>query len=100
MGPRVVQEFSTSGTPLAKFDEHGEGNGKSNIPWGIATDPTTGNLYVTEIGNNRVQEFSAAGAFITTFGSPGSGNGQLNGPRDWPSAPPAILSRGHRQQPR
>ena len=42
--------------------------------------PDTGNLYVTELGNNRVQEFSAAGAFITTFGSAGSGNGQFNGP--------------------
>ena len=28
----------------------GEGNGKSNVPWGIASDPTSGDLYVTEIG--------------------------------------------------
>jgi DNA-binding beta-propeller fold protein YncE len=76
-----VEEYSTSGTALLAFDEHGEGNGKSNVPWGIATNPTTGNLYVTEIGNDRVQEFSSAGAFIAAFGSKGSGEGQFSNPR-------------------
>jgi tripartite motif-containing protein 71 len=59
----------------------GSGNGKSFLPWGIATDPTTGNLYVTEVGNDRVQEFSPAGAFIATFGTSGQGAGQLSNPR-------------------
>ena len=76
-----VEEYSTSGEALLAFDEHGVGNGKSNVPWGIATDPTTGNLYVTELGNNRVQEFSSAGAFIAAFGSKGSGEGQFSVPR-------------------
>jgi DNA-binding beta-propeller fold protein YncE len=75
-----VQEFSTSGTFIGQFDEKGSGNGKSSLPWGIATDPTTGNLYVSEIGNDRVQEFSPAGAFVATFGSAGSGNGQFSSP--------------------
>ena len=74
-----VREFSTTGTLLGTFDEKGSGTGKSSLPWGIATDPTTGNLYVTEVGNDRVQEFSPAGSFIATFGTGGQGAGQLSG---------------------
>ena len=75
-----VQEYSTSGTSLATFDERGSGNGKSQIPWGIASDPTTGNLYVTDPGSDRVQEFSSSGTFIAAFGSEGSGAGQFSDP--------------------
>jgi sugar lactone lactonase YvrE len=80
-GNQRVQEFSTAGAYLGSFDPAGSGTGKSDEPWGIATDPASGNLYVSELGGDRVQEFSAAGAFITTFGSQGSGSGQLQSPR-------------------
>ena len=76
-----MQEFSTAGRYIRAFDEAGSGTGKSSLPWGIATDPTTGNLYVSEVGNDRVQEFSCRGSFIAAFGSPGSGNTQFSGPR-------------------
>ncbi len=83
-----VQEFSSSGTFVRAFDEKGSGNGKSNAPYAIATDPTSGNVYVVEGASilagasaNRVQEFSAEGAFITAFGASGVGSGQLAGPR-------------------
>ena len=66
---------------LRVFDERGSGNGKSQIPSGIASDPTTGNLYVSDVGSNRVQEFSSAGAFIAAFGSQGSGAGQFSDPK-------------------
>jgi RHS repeat-associated protein len=69
-----VQEFSTSGESIARFDENGR-------PRGIATDPTTKNLYVTEWTANRVQEFEPSGKSITTFGSSGSGNGQFSEPQ-------------------
>ena len=72
------------------FDEAGSGTGKSKLPWGIASDPTTGNLYVTEVGNNRVQEFSPSGSFIAAFGSAGSGAGQLSAPKGV-----AVGSTGH-----
>ena len=75
-----VQEYSTSGTSLAIFDERGSGNGKSQIPWGIASDPSSGNLYVTDPGSDRVQEFSSSGSFIAAFGSEGSGAGQFSDP--------------------
>jgi len=72
-GLTSVQEFSTLGELIRTFDEGG-------APHGIASDPTSGNLYVTEPAKDRVQEFSAAGSAITTFGSAGSGAGQLSDP--------------------
>ncbi len=57
----------------------GSGNGQFNAPRGLAVD-AAGDLYVSEINNNRVQELSAAGAFLTKFGSEGSGNGQFSQP--------------------
>ena len=80
-----AQEFSTAsehfGEFVGQFDEQGSGNGKSNLPWGIATDPTTGNLFISEVGNDRVQEFGPSGSFITSFGSGGSGTEQLSDPQ-------------------
>ena len=66
--------------------------------WGIATDPTTGGLYVTEIGNERVQKFSASGAFIAAFGSHGSGNGQFSwhrGGSRWAPPGPSTSPTAH-----
>jgi DNA-binding beta-propeller fold protein YncE len=76
-----VQEFSTAGAYLTQFGSSGTANGQFHGLGGIASDPTTGNLYVTDTYNNRVQEFTAAGAFIAAFGSGGSGNGQFSFPR-------------------
>jgi DNA-binding beta-propeller fold protein YncE len=66
---------------LGQFGETGILDGQFQGLWGIASDPTTGNLYVTDFGNDRVQEFSAVGTFLAAFGSPGSGNGLLSSPR-------------------
>jgi tripartite motif-containing protein 71 len=83
-----VQEFSASGAYVRAFDEKGAGLGESNVPYGIASEPGTGDLYVVEGASvlaaasaNRVQEFSPEGSFITAFGSSGLGSGQLAGPR-------------------
>jgi tripartite motif-containing protein 71 len=75
-GKGGVQEFSTSGEYLGHFDED-----LSNLPWGIATDPKTGNLYVAEAEHDLVREFSPEGSFIAAFGSRGDGDGQFSGPR-------------------
>ncbi len=83
-----IQEFSSSGALIRQFDEKGLGNGKSNTPYGLATDPTSGNLYVVEGASilqgasaNRVQEFSPEGGFIASFGASGVGSGKLAGAR-------------------
>jgi hypothetical protein len=75
-----VEEFSTAGTFIATFGSSGTGNGQFHGLGGIATDPTTGDLYVSDTANNRVQEFTAAGAFIAAVGSGGSGNSQFSAP--------------------
>ena len=74
VSPHRVQELSTSGAFIAAFEETG------SLPSGIASDPTTGNLDVSDV-NGHVSQFSAAGSLIASFGSPGSGNGQLWGPQ-------------------
>ncbi len=92
-----IQEFTTSGTFVktvgwgvsdgkAEFESctkecragiAGVGNGQYSGPRGIAVDPATGNLYVTEMWNDRVQEVSTSGAFVTKFGSAGTGPGRF-----------------------
>jgi sugar lactone lactonase YvrE len=36
-----------------------------NNPYGVAVDPTTGKVFVSDIGNNRILRFSSAGAAIS-----------------------------------
>jgi sugar lactone lactonase YvrE len=50
----------------------------SNIE-GIALD-NSGNVFVTDMGNNRVQIFDPSGNFLYKFGSFGTGNAQFNDP--------------------
>jgi tripartite motif-containing protein 71 len=45
----------------------------------VAAD-RSGNVFVTDSGNNRIQKFNSNGTFITTWGSQGSADGLLNKP--------------------
>ena len=49
-------------------------------PLGIAVDPS-GNIYVTDTGNNRLQKFSLHGALLAQIGGLGSGARQFDSPR-------------------
>jgi hypothetical protein len=50
-------------------------------PVGVAADPTTGRMFVSDNGLNRVTVFSiATGKYSHHFGSGGTGNGQFRGP--------------------
>lgn len=42
--------------------------GQLSGPGGVAADPTTGHLFVTDEGNNRVAEFDAWGQFVKAWG--------------------------------
>ncbi len=44
------------------------GNGSMSSPQAIAVDPDTGNVYVSDAGNNRVNEYTGTGAFVRSFG--------------------------------
>jgi RHS repeat-associated protein len=67
-------------TTTCKAGILGSGNGQFDKPSGISVNQSTGNVYVSDYGNDRIQEFSSSGTFIRTFGSPGSGSGELTEP--------------------
>ncbi len=48
--------------------ETGSEAGQCFIPRGIATDPTSGNVYVADQGNNRINEFTIWGVFVKAWG--------------------------------
>jgi DNA-binding beta-propeller fold protein YncE len=48
--------------------ETGSGAGQCLIPRGIATDPTTGNVYVADQLNQRIDEFTIWGTFVKSWG--------------------------------
>jgi hypothetical protein len=61
------------GPELVRFGEHGSGAGQLDLTLaggsgGIATDPDTGHVFVTERGNNRISEFTAWGEFVKAWG--------------------------------
>jgi len=59
--------MGTSGTELGQFSG----------PAGVAFD-SSGNVYVTDSGNQRVQIFSSNGTFLSSFGENGEGGGQFS----------------------
>ena len=56
------------GEELARFGGVGQGAGQLSLPRGVAADPVTGHVYVSEIGNNRIGEFTPWGEFVKAFG--------------------------------
>ena len=53
---------------IPRFGEHGVGAGQTGIPAGIGTNPTTGDVYISDWGNDRINEFTPWGRFIRAFG--------------------------------
>jgi tripartite motif-containing protein 71 len=58
----------------------GTENGQLIAPCGVAVD-SSGNVFVSDIINDRIQKFTNNGTFIRKWGTVGSGNGQLDNPR-------------------
>ena len=82
--PITVTTESKSSPPEGKFiqafGKEGSGNEQFKGPSGITI--SGGNLYVTEVGNNRVQELTTAGKYVPQFGKAGSGsNNEFDEPR-------------------
>jgi DNA-binding beta-propeller fold protein YncE len=65
--------------PEKRFGTKGSGIGQLLEPYGIAIKPS-GNILITERGNNRVEQFSPSGGYLTQFGSKGTGVGQFTEP--------------------
>lgn len=64
---------------LTRFGSYGSGPGQFNGVADIATDPSTGHVYLSDGGNRRIDEFTPWGQFVKSFGwdvVPGSVNEQ------------------------
>jgi sugar lactone lactonase YvrE len=57
----------------------GSANGEFEQPGDVAIS-SSGDLWVTDTGNDRVEEFNEGGEYLSQFASVGSGNGQLSEP--------------------
>ena len=66
---RRIQEFTNLGVFVRQWGIFGTGPGAFQYPFGIATNPSNGHVYVIDTGNHRVQEFTNLGVFCTTVGS-------------------------------
>jgi sugar lactone lactonase YvrE len=61
-----IQKFRRDGTFMGKWGSLGTAKGRFDRPTGIATDDA-GNVYVTELHNDRIQKFHSGNGF---FGQP------------------------------
>ena len=76
----IVQKFNSSGVFQTAWGTSGSGNGQFlNGAGGVAVD-SSGNVYVTDLGNHRIEKFTSGGSFISSWGGSGTGNGQFSGP--------------------
>jgi RHS repeat-associated protein len=73
-GNSRVQELTEKLAPSGDLGTSGEGEGQISQPAGIATNPTNGNLYVVNNGDDNITEFTAAGAYVGKLGR-GGGEG-------------------------
>src|SRR5664280_2145175 len=78
VGPAAA---ATSYAYVTQWGSLGTGNGQFSGPIGVATD-SSGNVYVTDGGNNRIEKFNSSGTYLTQWGSAGTGNGQFSDPFD------------------
>ncbi|MGA2810464.1 MAG: PASTA domain-containing protein [Candidatus Acidiferrum sp.] len=71
--------FNSAGVFQSTFGSPGSGPGQFTFYslGGVAIDPVTENILVSDWGNNRVQIFSSSGVYLGQFGTQGAGNGQF-----------------------
>ncbi len=76
----------------------GSGAGELSLPRDVVGDPTTGHLYVTDLGNSRISEYTAWGLFVKSWGwgvSNGAAELQTCGPAVPEAEPdPSLCSSG------
>ncbi len=65
---------------IRQFGTKGSGEGQLSSPTGIVSDPSTGDILVTDTGNDRVEEFLPSGTYVAKFGSGGTGAEGFAGP--------------------
>ena len=82
-GNRVLI-FNSAGVFQSTFGSPGTGPGQFSFDvgtnygaGGVAIDPVTENILVTDWANNRVQIFSSTGVYLGQFGTQGTAGGQF-----------------------
>jgi DNA-binding beta-propeller fold protein YncE len=61
-GNHRVQKFTDNGTFITEWGEEGQENGQFSMPEGLAVDPLSGKVYVSDTSNNNVQVFAPSEA--------------------------------------
>jgi len=52
-----VQKLTGSGSSLIAWGHDGDASGQFSSPTGIAVDPSSGSIYVADLGNSRIEKF-------------------------------------------
>lgn len=83
-GVRIVEITGAAGeeplTPMHVTDLAPPDEVLSATPWGVATDPSNGRIYVADRLSDRVVTFDASGAFAGVLGRSGAGPGEFRSP--------------------
>ena len=77
----IIQKFDSNGKFITKWGSDGSSDGQFKFPNSVAVD-SSGNVYVTDTGNNRIQKFALEKPGITKLvanfsASPTSGKAPL-----------------------
>ena len=73
-------DYSRKTHPIISVCTRGDGDDQLNYPRGVAVDPYTGNIYVTDQSNNCIKVFDSLARYLTKFGHL-DGKGKMNYPR-------------------
>ncbi len=93
-GNSRVEQFSiTSGGAqyAGEFGTAGKNQGQLEHPWGITALPATGELVISDTGNNNIVEYSASGKLLSTNGWWGTGNNEFQGPAGVAASATGVL---------
>jgi hypothetical protein len=67
-GEELASSPATFFSLVATFGGPGSAGGQMVSPEGVAVQPTSGNVYVADTGNDRVDVFGPTGSFLEAFG--------------------------------
>ncbi len=69
-----ISKFTSDGKFITKWGSEGTGDGQFTRIEDIAVDPSSGDVYVAELGNGRISKFTSDGKFITKWSSTANNN--------------------------
>ncbi len=77
--PQLVAKWGGGASPGHASSAQAQEPGQFRSPWGITVEGT-GDVYISDTGNQRIQKFDRDGNFITQWGGFGNAEGQFNFP--------------------